>query len=493
MEIAQQAMDYRYRILRQRYLGISPERGYRNLTTRLAGLVTLRNKIRTWVSLSRDRQRAVVDVLQEVIQELLNSDRYIQNQITWIAQCTDDTRLRDALLLTSIEEYCLRPIRNQPLLVYRFVNFLRRSQRGGMTHVPEGDLVRVVSEEVTLEETDAPVSLLDHQALVDYQDKQAISEQQALGTLVKQELSSYLEQKLGPTAVNWLHLYLKGQSQEDIARSLNLPIQEVHRLREEITYHAIGVFALKGQPELVASWLESSLWEHSLGLTPQQWQQFWENLTPMQRQLIELLKAEETLEEIAKNLKLKTHQVIDEWKKLYLAAQALRSGDAIPAQEAEATVSYEVLLTSLPDSVPVGGKIQVTIYLNPASANKSNDYLLEVPIEEIASEDLVIFLTAPGFRFDGDNVTSLLLELEPNNNISIGQFIQAANFRLTALRSGTAIITAELYRGNTFETNLEAKVQVTGFDEASFTELALLPNPVPSLNPTSFSESNRLE
>ncbi|MCA1994855.1 MAG: hypothetical protein LDL41_22825, partial [Coleofasciculus sp. S288] len=68
LEIAKQAMDYRYRILRQRYLGMPPERAYRNLMTRLAGLVTLRNKIRTWVSLSRDRQRAVVDVLQEVIQ-----------------------------------------------------------------------------------------------------------------------------------------------------------------------------------------------------------------------------------------------------------------------------------------------------------------------------------------------------------------------------------------------------------------------------------------
>ena len=102
LAIAMQAMDYRYRILRQRYLGVGPERAYRNLTTRLAGLVTLRNKIRTWVSLSRDRQRAVVDVLQEVIQELLNSDRYIQKQIAWIAQCTEDPRLRDALLLTSV-------------------------------------------------------------------------------------------------------------------------------------------------------------------------------------------------------------------------------------------------------------------------------------------------------------------------------------------------------------------------------------------------------
>ena len=325
LAIAKQAMDYRYRILRQRYLGVEPDRAYRNLTTRLASLVTLRNKIRTWVSLSRDRQRAVVDVLQEVIQELLNSDRYIQKQIAWIAKCTEDTRLRDALLLTTVEEYCLRPIRNQPLLVYRFVNFLRRSQRGGMTHVPDGDMVRLVSEEVTPEDMDAPVSLLDNQAIAHYQDAQVWEEQQTLRMAVRKEFETYLIENLGPEAVEWLRLYLQGKSQEEIASALNKPVKEVYRLREKITYHAIRVFSIKGKPELVASWLETSLKEHSLGLTPYQWQKFVESLTPQQRQLLELRKAGQTLEAIAKDLNLKINQVIGEWSKLYLAAQALRS------------------------------------------------------------------------------------------------------------------------------------------------------------------------
>jgi DNA-binding CsgD family transcriptional regulator len=320
-------MDYRYRILRQRYLGVEPVRAYRNLTNRLGGLVTLRNKIRTWVSLSRDRQRAVADVLQEVIQELLNSDRYIQKQIAWIAQCTDDTRLRDALLLTTVEEYCLRPIRNQPLLVYRFVNFLRRSQRGGMTHVPEGDMVRLVSEEMTLDDTDSPVSLLDSQATADYQETQAFEEQQTLRLSVRQEFEDYLREteNLGPVAAQWLRLYLQGQSQEAIASALNMPVKQVYRLREKISYHAIRVFSIKGKPELVASWLETSLREHSLGLTPVQWQEYWETLTPEQRQLIDKLKSGKTVDAIAKDLNLKINQVVGEWSKLYLAAQALRS------------------------------------------------------------------------------------------------------------------------------------------------------------------------
>lgn len=325
IEIAKQAMDYRYRILRQRYLGVEPERAYRNLTTRLAGLVTLRNKIRTWVSLSRDRQRAVVDVLQEVIQELLNSDRYMQTQIAWIANCTEDTRLRDALLLTSIEEYCLRPIRNQPLLVYRFVNFLRRSQRGGMTHIPEADKVRLVSEEVTPEDTDSPVSLLDNQASADYQETQAWEEQQTMRQSVRKEFETYLRENLGPEAAEWLRLYLQGKSQEAIAQALNKPVKEIYRLREKISYHAIKVFSIKAKPELVASWLETSLQEHNLGLTPSQWQELLESLTPEQRQLLDQHKAGKSLEAIAKDLNLKVNQVIGEWSKLYLAAQALRS------------------------------------------------------------------------------------------------------------------------------------------------------------------------
>ncbi len=325
LTIAKQAMDYRYRILRQRYLGVIPDRAYRHLTQRLGSLVLLRNKIRTWVALSRDRQRAVADVLQEVIQELLNSDRYIQNQIAWIAKCTNDPRLRNTLLLTSIEEYCLRPIRNQPLLVYRFVNYLRRSQRGGMTHIPEGELVRLVSDELPLDETESPVSLLDSQAVVEYQDNQVWEEQQGLRTTVKNEFELYLAENIGPAAAQWLELYLQGQSQEAIAEAMNLPIKQIYRLREKISYHAIRVFGLKTQPKLVASWLETSLQEHNLGLSPAQWQEYWENLTPVQRRLVENLKAGKTIEVIAQDLNLKTHQVMSEWSKLYLAAQSLRS------------------------------------------------------------------------------------------------------------------------------------------------------------------------
>lgn len=241
LEVTQQAMEYRYRILQQRYLGLGPAQAYRNLMQRLGSLVLLRNKICSWVALSRDRQQAIVDVLQEVLQELLQSDRYMQQQMAWIAECTDQPKLRNALLFASLQEYCLRPIRNQPLLVYRFINYLRRTQRGGITQVPQSSSVRLISEEILAEDGEQPLSLLDIKAIAMYQDMQALEEQQALRQAVQQEFANYLAERLGPTAEQWLRLYLQGMSQKAIASRLNLSVKEVYRLREKISYHAAQI------------------------------------------------------------------------------------------------------------------------------------------------------------------------------------------------------------------------------------------------------------
>jgi DNA-binding NarL/FixJ family response regulator len=324
LEIAKQAMEYRWRILHKRYLGMSREKAYRQLISRLSSVVAVRNKIQMWISLSRDRQRSVIDVLQEVLQELMQSDSYIQQQMTHITALTTDKRLRDTLLFASIEEYCLRPVRNQPILMYRFVNYLRKIQRGGLTQVPTSELVKLVSEEILTENNDNPISLVDNQAIAQYQETQHLEEQQANRQLVQQEFEQYLLENIGQQAVDWLRLYLQGKSQEEIAKQLNKPSKEVYRLREKLSYHAVRVFAIKGQPELIDNWLSISLEEHNLGLTETQWQQLPEKITPIGQQILNLRKAGNSIEVIAQELQLKTHQVLGEWTKVYLAAQTLR-------------------------------------------------------------------------------------------------------------------------------------------------------------------------
>ncbi|HTL88784.1 MAG TPA: HetZ-related protein 2 [Leptolyngbya sp.] len=250
-----QAMDYRYRILIQRYFETPPQRAYKNLIQRLGSMFVIRNKVSTWIALSRDRQTTVVDVLQEVIQDLLQNDKYMQEQVLWIAQCTDDVRLRNAIVLTATEEYCLRPIRNQPLLVYRFVNYQKRTQRGGMTQVPTADFIRLVSEEIAPDDADGSVSLLDNEAVAQFREEQLLQQQQELRNAIVRQFEDYLTEKVGADAAQWLQLYLQGKTQEAIAQLLDLPIKQVYRLREKVNYHAVRVFAQKNQPELVTEWL----------------------------------------------------------------------------------------------------------------------------------------------------------------------------------------------------------------------------------------------
>lgn len=327
LQIAKQAMEYKYRILQQRYLGVARERAYRNLIVRLGSLATLRSKIQTWIALSRDRQRKVLDVLQEVIQELLQNDNYMREQMGFISQITSNSRLKDALLFASIEEYCLRPVRNQPLLAYRFVNYLRRSQRGGLTQVPSKDMIRMVSDEMLTDDSENRVNLLDSQAVTEYVEEQEHKEQQLLRQEVKQEFEDYLRENenLGEHAVTWLRLYLQGKSQDEIAKKLNKPIKEVYRLREKISYHAVRVFALKNKPELIDNWLGVSIKEHNLGLTPKKWEQLQDKLTDKQLKILELLKSGVAIDAIAQKLKMRTHQIMGEWTKIYLAAQSLRT------------------------------------------------------------------------------------------------------------------------------------------------------------------------
>jgi len=235
---AKHGMEYRYEILHSRYLGVEPKKAYHRLTTRLLSLALLRNKIHTWVALGRDCTSTVADVLQEVIQNLLISDRYMQQQMIWIAHSTTDSRLRDALLFTTLEEYCLRPVRNQPLVYYRFVNYMHHIQRGGLTQVPKHELPKLIPEEIPTEDSEKQLNILDNYAVTEYVKSQNNWEQQVLQSEIKQKLSGYLAENVGPEAVKWLELYLQGKSQSAIAETLNLPIQQVYRMREKIQYHA---------------------------------------------------------------------------------------------------------------------------------------------------------------------------------------------------------------------------------------------------------------
>lgn len=123
-ETAIPAMEYRWKILRQRYLEVSPETAYRNLMIHLGSLIISRHKIQVWISQHRDSQGTVLNLLESVLQELLQNDNYIQEQMTYIATLTNNKQLKNTLLFASLEEYCLRPINKQPYLLYLCIHYL---------------------------------------------------------------------------------------------------------------------------------------------------------------------------------------------------------------------------------------------------------------------------------------------------------------------------------------------------------------------------------
>ena len=318
-------MDYRLWILTERYLGFTPHQAYQNLMHRLRSVTILREKIRSWLRLSNDCQRTVIDVLQETIQELLRGDKYIQQQIAQIGEYTRNRLLRDTLLFASIEEYCLRSIRNLPLIAYRFINYLRHSQTGGVINIPQGQIVKLISDDLFVGDSDSKLSLFDRQARDNYQQQQEWEATQVIRDRVKQTLRSYLVEKLGAKTGRWLDLYLQGKTPEAIAIALEMEVDRVYRLREKVIYHAIDVFAVKAEPELVSQWLHISVSEHNFGFTPKQWDKFDASLDANQRAILAELKAGTSIEAIAKLRQTTINRVICEWRKLYLAAQAIRA------------------------------------------------------------------------------------------------------------------------------------------------------------------------
>lgn len=322
----QRHLEYRYTVLCQRYLNLAPPLAYQRLMRRLIGASFVQQKLRICIEQSRDRQRSLMRALEEVVQEMLEHDTYLKEQCIWTQRCTPSPRLRPLLLFANIEEYALRPIRNQPLIARRMLTYLANAEQGGVTQLPDDGSIYIISDRNPLDIDDLEYqSYFDGPPIDQYEDPLLEEDQHYSRRKVQREFELYLSEELGEIAVNWLRLYLQGYSQEKAAERLGVPLKQLYRLREKISYHAIKVFSLWVQPDLVAEWLNTSLHDYNLGLTPGQWERFWQTLTPRQHLILKELKKGLSLETIAVQHHLKRNQVNAEWGRLYLAAQRLRN------------------------------------------------------------------------------------------------------------------------------------------------------------------------
>jgi hypothetical protein len=144
------------------------------------------------------------------------------------------------------------------------------------------------------------------------------------------------------------------------------------------------------------------------------------------------------------------------------------------------TLDYHVSLSVSLEEVSVGGELVIAICLSPAETIGSTAYRLEIQSDEAVGGELNIFLTAPGFQFNGNNTTSLPLDPDDSGEVFPQQLTQNAHFSLTALRPGLTTIKAELFCGDTFQRSIETEVQVVQLKEAELRPLnAARSRPVP--------------
>ncbi|MBR8835012.1 MAG: serine/threonine-protein kinase [Stigonema ocellatum SAG 48.90 = DSM 106950] len=140
----------------------------------------------------------------------------------------------------------------------------------------------------------------------------------------------------------------------------------------------------------------------------------------------------------------------------------------------ETGVAYNVSVTIPQETINLGEEIEIAVNLNQAEITQTETYTIQISHSHTIGSELNIFLTAPGFEFNGDNTTSLPLDPDTTN------ITQTASFNLTALRPGKTKIKAELYCGDTYKTTLETEVEVTAFEETELRPLiAARSRPVP--------------
>ncbi|BAZ28931.1 hypothetical protein NIES4074_13680 [Cylindrospermum sp. NIES-4074] len=148
-------------------------------------------------------------------------------------------------------------------------------------------------------------------------------EEDTLRSVVITELIDYLEQRQQSDCADYFSLRLQDLSAPEIEQIMGLTPRQRDYLQQRFKYHLIR-FALLHRWELVHEWLEASL-PTNLGLTPQQWQAYTDQLEDKQRSLLELKQQGQPDEKIAKSLGLSMAQLQKRWFKILEQAWEIRN------------------------------------------------------------------------------------------------------------------------------------------------------------------------
>lgn len=268
------------------------------------------------------RYNLIEDFLQEFYVESLKAFRR-ENQLT--AEYTPRTQLELAEYMAFTELYAKRRINlpngtNQQLIVLRAQGFAKRQPTDTTLDI-EGAVEFAKGEEAEAQSRSPVMQQVRSQMIASTTDPA----EAVLRDRVFSELRQYLESQGQSDCVDYLVLKMQDLAAPEIDEILGLTPRQRDYLQQRFKYH-VEKFALNSQWQLVHQWLGADL-DQKLGLSSDQWEAFWSQLSPEQQEMWQLKQAKTSDRDIAKALKLTAKQVQKRWTELLNQAWKTRNSE----------------------------------------------------------------------------------------------------------------------------------------------------------------------
>ena len=119
-----QLINYRYGILKKRYLNKSFQEGYQSLIKRLSIIILNYPPIERKFKYSANHQQFIFSLTGQMLDYMLKHDPEVQKTLDWVGKCTHHPNLRAAFVLASLEEYFCQSVNHKPLLIHCLRHFL---------------------------------------------------------------------------------------------------------------------------------------------------------------------------------------------------------------------------------------------------------------------------------------------------------------------------------------------------------------------------------
>ncbi|MEM6503620.1 MAG: hypothetical protein AAF685_17505 [Cyanobacteria bacterium P01_C01_bin.89] len=234
------------------------------------------------------------------------------------------TRLELAEYLMFTEQYAKRRIslpgcRNQQLVVLRAKTFSRRLP-------PELNIdIEQAVEAARTEEAEAQARSSAAQQVREKMVSEAVDPSEAvLRDRIVQELIQYLKDQNQEECIDYFTLRLQDMAAPEIDEILGLTSRQRDYLQQRFKYH-VERFARIHQWDLVHQWLGAEL-DTRLGLSVDQWDQFWAELDDTDRNLVSMKQLGVDDDTLAGAIACTHKQTQKRWFKLLSKAWTLRNG-----------------------------------------------------------------------------------------------------------------------------------------------------------------------